>query len=127
MDNKIKLLVVSPNKSGFGYYRSTNPHIFMDEFYSDNIDITITETINTKDDNFGSGFDIMHVHVSSIAGNEEVLKKVLGKIAASTTSETWFVYMNPKYAQVFTKEKFEVLHELKTKRYLEALIYKQKS
>lgn len=59
--------------------------------------------------------------------NEEVLKKVLEKITTSTNSETWFVYMNPRYAQVFTKEKFELVHELKTKRYLEAVIYRLKA
>ncbi len=58
--------------------------------------------------------------------NEEVLKKVLKRIINSTTSETWLVYMNPKYKEAFTKEKFEVIEELKTKRYLEAVIYKIK-
>ncbi|MDP1801392.1 MAG: class I SAM-dependent methyltransferase [Bacteroidota bacterium] len=58
--------------------------------------------------------------------NEEVLKKVLQRIINSTTAETWFVYMNPKYKDAFTKEKFEVVEELKTKRYLEAVIYRLK-
>ncbi len=58
--------------------------------------------------------------------NEEVLKKVLTKIISSTTSETWFVYMNPKYKNAFTPDKFEVVKELKTKRYLEAMVYKLK-
>jgi len=59
--------------------------------------------------------------------NEEVLKKVLERIIASTTSETWFVYMNPKYAKTFSLDKFEVVQELKTKRYLEAMVYKLKN
>lgn len=58
--------------------------------------------------------------------NEEILEKVLGKVISSTSSETWFVYMNPKYKTAFTKDKFEVVKELKTKRYLEAIIYKVK-
>jgi 16S rRNA G966 N2-methylase RsmD len=58
--------------------------------------------------------------------NEEVLKKVLQRIINSTTSETWFVYMNPKYSEAFTTDKFEKIQELKTKRYLEAIIYKIK-
>lgn len=58
--------------------------------------------------------------------NEEVLKKVLARITLSTNSETWFVYMNPKYKDAFTKDKFEVLHEIKTKRYLEAMVYRLK-
>ena len=58
--------------------------------------------------------------------NEIVLKNVLERILASTRSETWFVYMNPKYSEVFTTDKFEKVKELKTKRYLEAVIYKTK-
>ena len=58
--------------------------------------------------------------------NEAVLKKVLERIIASTTSETWFVYMNPKYAKTFGRDKFEVIQELKTRRYLEAIIFKLK-
>ena len=58
--------------------------------------------------------------------NELVLEKVLNRIVASTKEETWFVYMNPKYANKFIPEKFESVFEFKTKRYLEAVIYKLK-
>jgi len=58
--------------------------------------------------------------------NEEVLKKVLARISSQTNSETWFVYMNPKYKAAFTKDRFEIVKELKTKRYLEAMIYRLK-
>ena len=51
---------------------------------------------------------------------------VLQKIISSTKSETLFVYMNPKYKDVFAEEKFEIIAELKTKRYLEAVVYKLK-
>ncbi len=40
MDKKIKLLVITPNKTGVGYYRSISPHVFMDENYSDKIEIS---------------------------------------------------------------------------------------
>ncbi|MEO6303259.1 MAG: class I SAM-dependent methyltransferase, partial [Bacteroidia bacterium] len=59
--------------------------------------------------------------------NGDVLKKVLTRISSSTNSETWFVYMNPKYSTSFSPDKFEVVKELKTKRYLEAMIYKLKA
>ncbi|MBL7912445.1 MAG: class I SAM-dependent methyltransferase [Bacteroidia bacterium] len=58
--------------------------------------------------------------------NEEVLKKVLQRIINSTSSETWFVYMNPKYLEAFTVDKFDLVKELKTKRYLEAIVYRIK-
>ncbi len=58
--------------------------------------------------------------------NAEVLKKVLARISLQTKAETWFVYMNPKYKAAFTEDKFEILHEIKTKRYLEAMVYRLK-
>lgn len=58
--------------------------------------------------------------------NETVLNSVLNKILLTTSSNTFFIYMNPTCANVFTKDKFEVVYELKTKRYLEAIIYQLK-
>lgn len=56
--------------------------------------------------------------------NAEVLKKVLEKISALTTSETYFVYMNPKHAEVFKTVNFKLVTEFKTNKYLEALVFK---
>ena len=56
--------------------------------------------------------------------NAEVLEKVLNKICSSTTSETYFVYMNPKHAEVFKTENFKLIAEFKTKLYIEALVFK---
>jgi len=76
MNSKIKLLVVTPNKTGVGYYRSIKPHVFMDEFYSDNIEISIVEVFDTKDQNFGNGYDIIHFHSSVNAEPSALLDKV---------------------------------------------------
>lgn len=62
MDRKVKLLVITPNKTGVGYYRSIKPHVYLDEKYSDEMDITISETMNLSDPTFGRGFDIIHFH-----------------------------------------------------------------
>lgn len=73
---KIKLLAITPNKTGVGYYRSINPHVFMDEFYSDDIEVTLTENIDLKDPNFGEGFDIIHFHASNNADNTALIVKI---------------------------------------------------
>lgn len=73
---KIKLLAITPNKTGVGYYRSINPHVFMDEFYSDEIEVTLTENIDLKDPNFGKGFDIIHFHASNNADNTALIVKI---------------------------------------------------
>ncbi len=56
--------------------------------------------------------------------NETVLKNVLEKIRASTQSETWFVYMNPLFRQVFERGGGILVKEFKTNRYLEAVVYR---
>lgn len=56
--------------------------------------------------------------------NEEVLTEVVNRIVLSTTSETWFVYMNPIHKKVFFQKKMEPLKAIRTGFYLEALIYR---
>jgi len=56
--------------------------------------------------------------------SEAVLRKVLEKIVRSTTSETWFVYMNPQFMNPFSEQRIEKVKEFKTGKYLEAVVYK---
>ncbi|MDX2172741.1 MAG: class I SAM-dependent methyltransferase [Bacteroidota bacterium] len=58
--------------------------------------------------------------------NNDILKEVLDRILNATTSETYFIYMNPKHAGVFDDYHFELVNTIKTKRYTEAVIYKLK-
>ena len=59
--------------------------------------------------------------------NEDVLKNVIQKINQFTSSETYFVYMNPKHKNVFNAKQFQLIKTFKTQWYLEALVYKFKS
>ena len=56
--------------------------------------------------------------------NSNVLMRVLEKIRASTKSETWFIYMNPLFRQNFENQNSQLVAEIKTSHYLEAVIYK---
>lgn len=58
--------------------------------------------------------------------NEEILKGVLDKILNATSSETLFIYMNPKHIEAFDNSRFDIINTIKTKRYIEAIIYKIK-
>lgn len=66
MVEKIKVLSITPNKSGVGFFRCIRPHTYIDEFYGDDFEISICEAINHGDPNFGVGFDIIHLHVACI-------------------------------------------------------------
>ncbi len=56
--------------------------------------------------------------------SEAILQNVLHTICSNTLSETWFVYMNPQYKEPFNTKNFKLVTELKTNRYLEAVVYK---
>lgn len=62
MNRKIKLLVIIPNKSGVGYYRSINPHTYLDEFYSNEIEVDLTEKFDFETEGFGEKYDLIHFH-----------------------------------------------------------------
>lgn len=59
--------------------------------------------------------------------NEEILRKVLGRICTRTSSETWFVYMNPLYQKPFQEKHIEQMQKIKTGFYTEAIIYRMNS
>lgn len=119
----------------FGYKNLTG--IEMDKnLFSDSIENLKTYALKNKTSNIlfvdANALDYNYKNKATVyflfnPFNDTVLKKVLNQISSSTIKETWFVYMNPKYSKVFTPEKFETVFEIKTKRYLEAIIYKLKS
>ena len=55
------------------------------------------------------------------AGN--VLKNVLLKILQSTRSDTWFIYMNPRFSEVFSELGLKKHRVYKTRFYTEAIVY----
>ena len=65
MDRKIKLLVIPSDYSGCGYYRSTNPHLHLQEMYPDEFDVDIVylKDIPTNDtEKFFKQYDLIHIH-----------------------------------------------------------------
>ncbi len=53
-----------------------------------------------------------------------VLRQVLENIKKSSTSETWFVYMNPLFAQVFKEQNIREIKRIGSGFYTEAILYK---
>lgn len=56
--------------------------------------------------------------------NAYVLKKILEKIKSVTTSETWFIYMNPLYSSIFQEMGIPQVKVIKSGFYTEAVMYK---
>lgn len=65
-NKKIKVLAITPNKSGVGFFRSIRPHTYLDEFYKNEFDITLIEAhqFDFSNPTFGFDFDIVHFHTT---------------------------------------------------------------
>jgi hypothetical protein len=62
MDKKINVLVVPSDKFGVGYYRSLNPHTYLDKLYGDEFDVEINYTPPFDNYEFFRKYDILHIH-----------------------------------------------------------------
>jgi glycosyltransferase involved in cell wall biosynthesis len=59
---KIKVLVVPSDRTGVGYFRSTKPHIFLEENYPEEFHIDIEYEPQLNDDEWLKQYDIIHYH-----------------------------------------------------------------
>jgi glycosyltransferase involved in cell wall biosynthesis len=59
---KINVLVIPSDKTGVGYYRSINPHVSLEELYSDEFKVDIDYEPELENDEFLKKYDIIHYH-----------------------------------------------------------------
>ena len=59
---KIKVLVVPSDRTGVSYFRSTNPHIALENKYPDEFHVDVDYEPNLNDDDFLKQYDIIHYH-----------------------------------------------------------------
>lgn len=66
MDKKIKILVIPSDNAGCGYFRSRQPHVYIQENFGDYFDIDVIMLQDfpkdTPLDKFLSQYDIVHIH-----------------------------------------------------------------
>jgi glycosyltransferase involved in cell wall biosynthesis len=60
--NKIKVLVVPSDRTGVSYFRSTKPHIFLEEKYPDEFHVDIEYEPQLDNDEWLKQYDIIHYH-----------------------------------------------------------------
>ena len=77
MSKKIKVLVVPSDRTGVGYFRSTKPHITLENNHSDEFHVDIDYEPKIHDDNFLKQYDVIHYHRS--LGPFENMDKVLDR------------------------------------------------
>ena len=74
---KIKVLVVPSDRTGVSYFRSTIPHIKLEEYYPNDFYIDIDYEPQLNDDEYLKQYDLIHYHRT--LGDYDNLEKVLKK------------------------------------------------
>jgi len=91
--SKIKVLVIPSDRTGVSYFRSTIPHIKLEEYYSNEFYIDIDYEPMLKDNNYLKQYDIIHYHrtLGDYDHIEEVLKRCddLGIITIMDIDDHW--------------------------------------
>ena len=94
MEKKIKMLVIPSDHGGCGYFRSTQPHVYIAEHYGDLFDIDITYEFpkDTPLDKFLSQYDIVHIHKQLDPKGEIInMMKFLGIKVIVDVDDYWYL------------------------------------
>ena len=75
---KIKVLVVPSDRTGVGYFRSTNPHIALENLYSEEFSVDIDYEPQLDNDEWLKRYDIIHYHRT--LGPFEKMPELLNKL-----------------------------------------------
>jgi len=75
--SKIKVLVVPSDRTGVSYFRSTIPHIKLEEYYPDDFYIDIDYEPKLDDDEYLKQYDLIHYHRT--LGDYDTIEGVLNK------------------------------------------------
>ena len=76
--NKIKVLVVPSDKTGVGYYRSTKPHIALEQYYSDEFHVDIDYHPKLNNNEWLKKYDIIHYHRT--LGDYDKMEETLNRL-----------------------------------------------
>lgn len=75
-DKKIKMLVIPSDRHGVGYWRSVEPHTFIQEHYKDEFDIDIVYNLPKENlDAYLKQYDLIHIH-KQLDRNCEIMKMI---------------------------------------------------
>tara|TARA_R110000824_G_scaffold99969_1_gene237631 strand:+ start:993 stop:2249 length:1257 start_codon:yes stop_codon:yes gene_type:complete len=119
---KIKVLVVPSDRTGVSYFRSTIPHIKLEEYYPDDFYIDIDYEPNLSDDNYLKQYDIIHYHrtLGDYEKIEEVLTRCddLGIVTIMDIDDHWSPGPNHPAWEIIKQNKLDekIVNNLKISR-----------
>ena len=90
---KVRVLVVPSDRTGVGFFRSTNPHIALERSYPDEFHCDIDYEPDLNNDNFLKQYDIIHYHrtLGQYENIETLNKKLreLGIVSIMDLDDYW--------------------------------------
>lgn len=108
---KIKILVIPSDHGGCGYFRSTQPHVYIAEHYGDLFDIDIVYEFpkDTPLDKFLSQYQIVHLH-KQLDNNCEIINmmKFLGIKVIVDVDDYWFLGNDHPMSLAAKKDKWHI-------------------
>ena len=117
MDKKINVLVIPPDQYGVGYFRSVNPHVNLDKYYSEEFGVEINEHPNLNDLEYVKQFDIVHFHKAFFHNYDEtpaILSKLksMGIVPVMDIDDFWTPNSdNPNYRTIIANKIIENIRQ----------------
>lgn len=91
--NKLKVLVVPSDRTGVSFFRSTKPHIALEEYYPDEFSVDIDYEPQLNNDNWLKQYDIIHYHrtLGQYEQMEDIIKHItsLGIVTIMDLDDHW--------------------------------------
>jgi glycosyltransferase involved in cell wall biosynthesis len=123
-NKKIKILVVPSDRTGVSYFRSTNPHIALENKYPDEFHIDVDYEPQLNNDEWLKQYDIIHYHRT--LGNYEMMEnlnnhlKNLGIISIMDLDDHWAPGTHHPAYHLIKNNKLDekIINNLKTAQYI---------
>ena len=124
MKEKIKVLVLPSDKSGVGKFRSVDPHIMLQNLYSDDFHVDIDYEPKVNDFNYWKKYQIVHFHRSfgNIDQCPQIIKNLqsLGIIVVADIDDYWLPTKEHPIHQLIVENKMnqKIVDNLKASDYV---------
>ena len=122
---KIRVLVLPSDRTGVGKFRSVEPHIFLQNKYSEDFHVDIDYEPKVNDDNFWKNYDIVHFHrtiTKDYVSTPKLIEKLhkMGIVTIADIDDYWLpTREHPAHAMIMNNKLHEkIMENLRAAQYV---------
>ena len=122
---KIRVLVLPSDRTGVGKFRSVEPHIFLQNKYSEDFHVDIDYEPKVNDDNFWKNYDIVHFHrtiTKDYVSTPKLIEKLhkMGIVTIADIDDYWLpTREHPAHAMIMNNKLHEkIMDNLRAAQYV---------